>query len=86
MLTSMESMMTTVELNSSRLSQEMDSQPLAATLLLFWIKESRLSNMLTMKMGLFRALRSAELSMSLSTGPSRRFMRLRMILLNAQQK
>merc|ERR1711862_101097 len=53
-LTSMESMMTTVVLTSSRLSPEMDTQPLAATLLLFPMGESRLSTMLTAEMELFR--------------------------------
>merc|ERR1719206_1280933 len=46
--------MTTVELTSSRLSPEMDTQPLAATLLLFPMEESRLSTMLTTEMELFR--------------------------------
>merc|ERR1711982_110266 len=53
-LTSMESMMTTVVLTSSRLSPEIDTQPLAATLLLFPMEESRLSTMLTTEMELFR--------------------------------
>merc|ERR1711874_511295 len=42
------------ELTSSRLSLEMDTQPLAAILLLFLMEGSRLSSMLTMEMGLFR--------------------------------
>merc|ERR1711874_369212 len=53
-LISVELMMTTVELTSSRLSLEMDTQPLAAILLLFLMEGSRLSSMLTMEMGLFR--------------------------------
>merc|ERR1719320_1483866 len=53
-LTSMESMMTTLEITSSRLSPEMDTQPLAATLLLFPMEESRLSTMLITEMELFR--------------------------------
>ena len=51
---SMVLMMTTVELTSSRLSPEMDTQPLAATLSIFLMEESRLSSMLTTEMELFR--------------------------------
>merc|ERR1739838_508344 len=49
-LTSMVSMMTTVEQTSSRLSPEMVTPPLAATLSLFLMAGSRLSSMLTMEM------------------------------------
>merc|ERR1711942_337182 len=40
--------------NFQQLSPEMDTQPLAATLLLFLMEESRLSTMLTTEMELFR--------------------------------
>merc|ERR1719513_280587 len=46
--------MTTVVLTSSRPSPEMDTQHLAATLLLFPMEEYRLSTMLTTEMELFR--------------------------------
>ena len=48
-ITSMVSVMTTVEQTSSRLRPEMVTQPLAATLLLFLMAGSRLSSTLTME-------------------------------------
>merc|ERR1719315_11240 len=50
----MESMMTTVEPTSNRLSPEMDTLHLEATLLLFPMEEPRLSHMLTTEMESFR--------------------------------